>query len=44
MRAAERGFNLGAITAALLRLLERYDAAALQAAIPSGNGIAVLPL
>jgi transposase len=33
MRAAERGFNLGAITAALLRLLERYDAAALQAAI-----------
>ncbi len=32
-RAAERGFNLGAITAALLRLLERYDAAALQAAI-----------
>jgi transposase len=33
MRAAERGFNLGAIAAALLRLLERYDAAALQAAI-----------
>ena len=33
MRAAERGSNLGAITAALLRLLERYDAAALQAAI-----------
>jgi transposase len=33
MRAAERGANLGAITAALLRLLERYDAAALQAAI-----------
>ena len=32
-RAAERGANLGAITAALLRLLERYDAAALQAAI-----------
>jgi transposase len=33
MRAAERGFNLGAVTAALLRLLERYDAAALQVAI-----------
>ncbi len=33
VRAAERGANLGAITAALLRLLERYDAAALQAAI-----------
>jgi hypothetical protein len=32
-RAAERGGNLGAITTALLRLLERYDAAALQAAI-----------
>jgi hypothetical protein len=32
-RAAERGANLGTITAALLRLLERYDAAALQAAI-----------
>src|SRR6202790_1990031 len=32
-RAAERGANLGAITAALLRLLERYDAARLQAAI-----------
>jgi hypothetical protein len=32
-RAAERGANLGAVTAALLRLLERYDAAALQAAI-----------
>ena len=32
-RAAERGANLGAITAALLRLLERYDAAALQSAI-----------
>lgn len=33
MRAAERGANLGAITAALLRLLERYGAAALQDAI-----------
>ena len=33
MRAAERGGNLGAITAALLRLLERYGAADLQAAI-----------
>jgi transposase len=32
-RAAERGANLGAITATLLRLLDRYDAAALQAAI-----------
>ena len=31
--AAARGHNLGAITAALLRLLERYGAAALQAAI-----------
>jgi transposase len=33
MRAAERGANLGAITVALLRLLERYGAAALQTAI-----------
>jgi Mu transposase-like protein len=33
MRAAERGGNLGTITAALLRLLERYGAADLQAAI-----------
>ena len=33
MRAAERGANLGAITAALMRLLERYGAAALQDAI-----------
>jgi transposase len=33
MRAAERGANLGAITAALARLLERYGAAALQDAI-----------
>jgi transposase len=32
-RAAERQHNLGAITAALLRLLDRYGAAALQAAI-----------
>jgi len=32
-RAAERGANLGAITAALARLLERYGAAALQDAI-----------
>lgn len=31
--AAARGHNLGTITAALLRLLERYGAAALQAAI-----------
>jgi hypothetical protein len=33
VRAAERGANLGAITAALLRLLERYGAAELQIAI-----------
>ena len=33
MRAAERGDNLGAITAALLRLLDRYDAAELEVAI-----------
>jgi transposase len=32
-RAAERGANLGAITSALMRLLERYGAAALQDAI-----------
>ena len=32
-RAAERGHNLGTITAALLRLLDRYGAAALQGAI-----------
>ena len=32
-RAAARGENLGSITAALLRLLERYGAAALQVAI-----------
>jgi len=32
-RAGARGDNLGSITAALLRLLERYGAAALQAAI-----------
>ena len=32
-RAAERQHNLGSITAALLRLLDRYGAAALQAAI-----------
>ena len=32
-RAAARGDNLGSITAALLRLLERYGAAALQVAI-----------
>jgi hypothetical protein len=33
LRAAERGDNLGAITAALLRLLDRYGAAELDAAI-----------
>jgi len=32
-RAAERGANLGAITAGLLRLLDRYEVAAVQAAI-----------
>jgi transposase len=32
-QAAERGHNLGAITATLMRLLERYGAAELQAAI-----------
>jgi hypothetical protein len=32
-RAAHRGDNLGTITAALLRLLDRYGAAELQAAI-----------
>ena len=32
-RAAERGSNLGTLTAALLRLLDRYGAAELQAAI-----------
>jgi hypothetical protein len=32
-RAAEQGANLGAITAALMRLLERYGAAAVQDAI-----------
>ncbi len=33
LTAAERGGNLGSITAALIRLLERYGAAELQAAI-----------
>jgi transposase len=33
LRAAERAHNLGSITAALLRLLDRYGAGALQAAI-----------
>ena len=32
IRAAERGANLGTVTAALLRLLDRYGAAELQAA------------
>ena len=32
-QAAERGENLGSITAALLRLLDRYGAAAVQAAV-----------
>lgn len=34
-RAAQRGHNLGTATAALLRLLDRYGAAALEAAIAS---------
>lgn len=34
-QAAARGENLGSITAALLRLLDRYGASALQAAIDS---------
>src|SRR6202041_803530 len=38
MRAAERGTNLGAITAALARLLERYGAPALQDAILGALG------
>src|SRR5260221_4378511 len=33
IRAAERGSNLGSITGALLRLLDRYGAAELQAAV-----------
>jgi hypothetical protein len=33
VRAAERGGNLGTITAALLRLLDRYGAAELRAGI-----------
>jgi hypothetical protein len=33
VRAGERGGNLGAITVGLLRLLERYDVAAVQAGI-----------
>src|SRR5260221_4090821 len=33
IRAAERGSNLGSITGALLRLLDRYDPAELQPAI-----------
>ncbi|MGE0331760.1 MAG: hypothetical protein AB7P37_13815 [Ramlibacter sp.] len=41
-RAAERGHNLGAVTAALLRLLERYGAAALQTAIESALAQGVL--
>jgi len=36
--AAARGHNLGAITAGLLRLLERYGATALQAAIGEALG------
>jgi hypothetical protein len=38
VRAAERGDNLGAITAALLRLLDRYGAGELDAAIGEALG------
>jgi len=38
VRAAERGENLGTITAALMRLLDRYGAAELQAAIEEALG------
>ena len=37
-QAAERGENLGTLTAALLRLLERYGAAELEAAITEALG------
>ena len=37
-RAGQRGHNLGSITAALMRLLDRYGAAALQAAITDAIG------
>lgn len=42
LHAAERGSNLGNITAQLLRLLDRYSAAELQAAIEEtlANGVA----
>ena len=40
LRAAERGDNLGAITAALLRLLERYGAAELDVAIHEASSAA----
>lgn len=42
LHAAERGSNLGNITAPLLRLLDRYSAAELQAAIEEtlANGVA----
>ena len=40
-RAGERGENLGSITAALLRLLERYGASELQAAIAEALARAV---
>jgi hypothetical protein len=40
-RAAERNANLGAITAALLRLLDRYGAAQLQAAILDALAVGV---
>ena len=45
IHAAERGDNLGAIAAALTRLLQRYGAAELQAAILEAldRGVPVRP-
>lgn len=43
-RAAQRGHNPGTVTAALLRLLDRYGAAALEAAIVSALAQGVPPL
>lgn len=42
-RAAQRGHNPGTVTAALLRLLDRYGAAALEAAIVSALAQGVPP-
>ena len=43
LRAAERGGNLGNITSHLLRLLDRYGAAELQAAIEETLAIGAAP-